>query len=1812
MEFPKYLSIQTTSLCNGHCIFCPYDEIKDLFPKMIMEESLFRKIIDECSQYKNIERIILYLNNEPLTDPYLIERINYTKEKIPWASVHILTNGSLLTDELADRLIDSKLDWIGFSLHGIRKETIEKTMGLNYDLTFRRVLNFIEKAKEKKDIKEYIMVTFLRHKYLSLEEKEEAIKFWQDKGIERISYFEGPVSRAGNVKDLPKVRHEKIYGCTSIWANEMIHIVENGDVIMCCMDWKREVILGNVKKQSIYEIWNSEKYNRIRNKRDGNIDSEDDFICKRCESAIPSQSTSFLPISLEINRKSDILLILCPMWGTDAPSLGISYLYSYLRFKGYSPSVKDLNIEMFHNATEEEKKLWRMENYRLWNDRKLFEKNILSLFNDKIDFYVNEILAEDTKIIGFSVNAGNLLFSIEVAKRIKGRDRNKIIIFGGPHSKWFKMDIDYLEKYKDVYRGFYPGLVDIFVIGEGELILEEILYHLKDDKKIEDTKGIILYKENKYLCLGEEVFIENLNELPYPDFDWSDLSRYTEKKIPILMSRGCIRRCKFCNDTFVSPKYRCRMADNVFREMVLRIEKNKINKFEFFDLIINGNLHELEKLCELVIKNKLHISWTGQAAIRKEMNRDFLLKMKKAGCEAITYGIESFSDKVLELMNKPYTYDDIEKVLRDTARVGIKANINIIVGFPGEGEEEFNETYEGIKRLRKYIYGISSLTPCLITLGSSLQFNLDRYGIIYPGIDGYFTWYSKDGNTYGLRKERTKKILSLASELNLPIGIINLYDEGDRIKPKVLADKLDILLAICPPWGVETPPLGLACLSAYLRSKGLNTEIFDFNIYLYNKVEPKYKYLWEMGSANYWRKEESFNLLYSLFKKEIDFCVEKIISSGAKVVGFSVLSNSQDRITALVIKQVKEKKPEIKIILGGTSISVPEQRWFFEKNIPELIEAYVLGEGEETLYEILYSIKCGGKIEAIPGVLTFKDGKYSYTPRIPKENLDEFPFPTFEEFDLSAYLNKSKGLIMEWARGCIGNCAFCAFKTISPKFRKKTPEAIIKAIDYYVKRYGAEHFSLVDSAINGDLEYLERICDLLIKADLNVKFSCLAIPRHMDYSLLEKMKKAGFIRIEYGVESGSDKVLKAMRKIYTSQDAENTLRATHKAGIKTVIYLIVGFPGEGEAEFEETIEFLERNAQYIDLVKSVNPLYLMAGSSIYKNYKDYGITLPEVDPDFKWFIGKENTYELRLERVRRIRSILDKFGIKYFPEDDMFERKMDLERLEVKEKEDKKMDILLVTLPPWGVENPPLGLGYLEACLKEKGITCQVLDLNVYFYNTIDSAYKMLWHVENKNFWSNEKTFPLICEIFKSQIDYAVNKILSIDTDLIGFSVVDPKERITIEVIKRVKEKSPEKKIILGGPTCSTDEQRDFFTENIPALIDYFVVGEGEDTLYEIIQKERSVFSKEDILGVAKKLNNKWYFLPRPPINLDEIPFPKYEGFNLAQYNGGKSILVEWSRGCMGRCSFCKNYRLEGLFRRKSPEKVIKELEFLSTQYKIEEFTVRDNIMNGDIRQLNEICEGIIKKKFRLKWSGQIAPRKEMDYDLFLKMRKAGCSKIQIGVESGSDKVLVRMKKFYNSKIAEDNIRKAKKAGLEVEVFIMVGFPGETEKEFKKTYDFIKRNAKYIDTLKSINTLHLIAGTDVYENYQKYNLKPLPKKNWHYLWETYDGNTYEIRKKRVEKLLDLAYDLGLKVMETNIQEGKEEFMGDDLNLQERLERLKSVINRLQVLPIGKRKEKRHSLFKLILLGFLSLFTLFYMTYFWLFKKLRGKFLLGGE
>lgn len=783
LNFPKYLSIQTTSLCNASCIFCPYKEIKDIFPRKIMEMDLYRKIIDECNTRKEVERIILYMNNEPLTDPYLIERIDYAKEKIPWASVHILTNGLLLTDETAEKLINSKLDWIGISFHGIRKDTIEGSMRINYDIAFRRINNFVNKAKRRKNIKDYLMVTFLKHEYLSLEEKGETIDFWRSKGIERISYFDGPISRAGNVQDLPKVYHRgKITGCNSIWADEMIHIVEDGKVVLCCMDWRREVILGDLNKESIYDVWNGQRkdvWEMIYAKKD----MPEEFLCQKCE------ESGLESLKRELSQEDEeLILVMTPPWQTKMVPLGLAYLSSFLSAKGINVKVVDLNVKLFNGCENDKRHFWNISTINSFTPAQLAQ-NFVQEFAKELNDFIKMVCRSSAKLIGFSTTVASINIAVYLARQIKSRDPSKVMILGGAGSFWGTSEVD------------PERLIDIFVVGEGELPLLNIVKRFNGNESLTNLLGIqgtIICIDKIYHTFLPSNPVKNIDEIPFPEFLEFDLDEYNKenmyKPLPLLISRGCVNRCSFCVDHKMNYPFRYRNHHKIAEEIKFHLRQHRKNEFEFNDLLCNGNLKQLEQICDLIINENLDIRWSSYAAIREGMDLELFKKMKRAGCKYICYGMESASDVVLKKMNKEYNSLLAEEVIRNTYNAGIETGINIIIGHPGESEREFKNTCKFIQRNKDYIGQITNVSTCFLIPGSDLIRNFKKYGIYFKPswkscaklifkkkvfTPNYREFYAYPDNTPSARARRMRRLLLLLSRLNVPHIIVNYEKKYD-------------------------------------------------------------------------------------------------------------------------------------------------------------------------------------------------------------------------------------------------------------------------------------------------------------------------------------------------------------------------------------------------------------------------------------------------------------------------------------------------------------------------------------------------------------------------------------------------------------------------------------------------------------------------------------------------------------------------------------------------------------------------------------------------------------------------------------------------------------------------------------------------------------------------------------------------------------------------------------------------------------------------------------------------------------------------
>ncbi len=262
-DFPERLHIQTISYCNAKCLFCAYPYIVDKVSHGIMEDAVYQKIIDEAAQYQP-KRISLLLMNEPLLDKKLPDRIAFAKQKLGnGTEITITTNGSLLTQNIIDRLIDAGLDRIKISIQGLTRETYEKIMGLDYRRTVEGIERLINTLQQRNLQKPKIVLSMV-----SVGHNEDEIRkykrYWRKRGIKATTVaYE---NKGGNIEDNVELHPfglEQRQRCYRF--NRCAYIIYNGDVILCCSDWARSVVLGNVREQSIKEIFHCKRLNEIRN-----------------------------------------------------------------------------------------------------------------------------------------------------------------------------------------------------------------------------------------------------------------------------------------------------------------------------------------------------------------------------------------------------------------------------------------------------------------------------------------------------------------------------------------------------------------------------------------------------------------------------------------------------------------------------------------------------------------------------------------------------------------------------------------------------------------------------------------------------------------------------------------------------------------------------------------------------------------------------------------------------------------------------------------------------------------------------------------------------------------------------------------------------------------------------------------------------------------------------------------------------------------------------------------------------------------------------------------------------------------------------------------------------------------------------------------------------------------------------------------------------------------------------------------------------------------------------------------------------------
>lgn len=270
--FPNILQVQTVNRCNAACPMCPYPYTTHLQPREVMEAELFDKIATECASEPSFHILVPMSKNEPLLDPHLEARVAAFKAlAAPHQMVEVVTNGSALTPTRFARLVASGVDLLAISVNAASKAVYEEVMT---GLAWAQVQQYLAHIAQADNAQVNIYVRYVQQR-ANLAETAAFVRQWHKQGFNVLVYEIN--NRSGSLQGyaqlaavrgfflsrLRKAMGRQMFGLCP-YAFSLMHVLQNGDVPLCANDWHNREVLGNVRHQTLREIYNAPRLREIR------------------------------------------------------------------------------------------------------------------------------------------------------------------------------------------------------------------------------------------------------------------------------------------------------------------------------------------------------------------------------------------------------------------------------------------------------------------------------------------------------------------------------------------------------------------------------------------------------------------------------------------------------------------------------------------------------------------------------------------------------------------------------------------------------------------------------------------------------------------------------------------------------------------------------------------------------------------------------------------------------------------------------------------------------------------------------------------------------------------------------------------------------------------------------------------------------------------------------------------------------------------------------------------------------------------------------------------------------------------------------------------------------------------------------------------------------------------------------------------------------------------------------------------------------------------------------------------------------------
>ncbi len=319
---------------------------------------------------------------------------------------------------------------------------------------------------------------------------------------------------------------------------------------------------------------------------------------------------------------------------------------------------------------------------------KILDSPVLGYDFEKIKRIINK---ENPDVVGIHTLTPDFHSVLKIAKIVKDININIKVVLGGSHLSIFPRE------------SLSFNFIDYGLQGEAEYSFTDLMKYFEGKKNLSSIQGLVYKKNGKIIINSPPAIIKDLNKLPWPARHLLPMDKYKVIIMEplcttIISARGCPFQCGYCYKDKHTDKYRVRNYVDVVDEIEFLKSKYKIKSLSFYDDCY-PNIEHLENICNEIIRRKIAIKWETPQRVDL-VNPDLLALMKKAGCYRIRYGIEGGSSKILKIMKKGISIDQIEKAFYWTKNAGIETFAYFMVGYPYETLKDHKKTIDLAKRIK--------------------------------------------------------------------------------------------------------------------------------------------------------------------------------------------------------------------------------------------------------------------------------------------------------------------------------------------------------------------------------------------------------------------------------------------------------------------------------------------------------------------------------------------------------------------------------------------------------------------------------------------------------------------------------------------------------------------------------------------------------------------------------------------------------------------------------------------------------------------------------------------------------------------------------------------------------------------------------------------------------------------------------------------------------------------------------------------------------------------------------------------------------